>query len=132
MGPYLPDGSAVSGSGGALRGVRRIRYGVLRGRPGHARRGLTEIRALTSAGSFSLLGEQGGRRLRWNPSFSGIPELDAAEPGQDAVLAVSLTEITDRAAFCDLVTRPVAARIPARQEEPEGCLTLVLDGLDQC
>jgi hypothetical protein len=103
------------------------------GSAGRGERGLTDIRALTSAGSFSLLAEQGvGKTTALESLISGIPELDAAEPGQDAVLAVSLTEITDRAAFADLITRPVAARIPAGQEEPEGCLTLVLDGLDQC
>ena len=100
---------------------------------GHGDGGLTGIRALASAGSFSLLGEPGaGKTTALRSIIDGIPELDVAGPGQDAVLVVSLAEITDRAAFRDLITRPVLARIPAGQEEPEGRLTLVLDGLDEC
>ena len=45
---------------------------------------------------------------------------------------VSLAEIADRAAFRDMVTGPVLARIPAGAGESAGCLTLVLDGLDEC
>ena len=104
--------------------------------PGFAGRydgGLTEIRALASAGSFSLLGEPGaGKTTALQSIIDGIPGLDVAEPGQDAVLMLSLAEITDRAAFRDLITRPVLARIPAGHREPEGRLTLVLDGLDEC
>lgn len=75
--------------------------------------GLIEIPALVSAGSFSLLGEPGaGKTTALRSIISGISELDVAVPGQDAVLAVSLAEITDRAAFRDVITRPVLARIP--------------------
>ncbi len=95
--------------------------------------GLIGIRALVSAGSLSLLGEPGaGKTTALRSIISGISKLDVAVPGQDAVLAVPLAEITDRAAFRDVITGPVRARIPAGQEEPEGRLTLVLDGLDEC
>ena len=100
---------------------------------GHGDDGLTAIRALAAEGSFSLLGEPGaGKTTALESIIDGIPELDAAEPGQDAVLVVPLGEIADRPAFHDLVTGPVLARVPAGQGEPEGRLTLVLDGLDEC
>jgi hypothetical protein len=100
---------------------------------GHGDGGLTAIRTLASRGSFSLLGEPGaGKTTALESIIGGIPELDAAEPCQDAVLLVPLGEIADRAAFHDLVTGPVLARVPAGQGEPGGRLTLVLDGLDEC
>ena len=80
--------------------------------------GLTAIRALASRGSFSLLGEPGaGKTTALESIIGGIPELDAAEPGQDAVLVIALGEIADRAAFRELVTGPVLARVPAGQGE---------------
>jgi hypothetical protein len=99
----------------------------------HGDGGLSAIRTLAAEESFSLLGEPGaGKTTALESIISGIPELDAAEPGQDAVLVVPLGEIADRAAFHDLVTGPVLARVPAGQGEPEGRLTLMLDGLDEC
>ena len=95
--------------------------------------GLTATRMLASKGSFSLLGEQGaGKTTALGSIIGGIPRLDVAEPGQEAVLVVSLGEITDWTAFHNVITRPVLARVPAGQEQLEGRLTLVLDGLDEC
>jgi hypothetical protein len=48
----------------------------------HGDGGLTAIRTLAAEGSFSLLGEPGaGKRTALESIISGIPELDAAEPG---------------------------------------------------
>jgi hypothetical protein len=89
---------------------------------GHGDGGLPAIRALASRGSFSLLGEPGaGKTTALKSIIGGIPEPDAAEPGQDAVLVVPLGEIADRSAFRELVTGPVLARVPVgapRLEEP--------------
>jgi len=95
--------------------------------------GLAEIGTLASEGSFCLLGEQGaGKTTALRRIVHGIPELPVAKPGQDAVLTVSLGEVTEWAAFHHLITGPVVARIPAGQEVFTGRLTLVLDGLDEC
>ena len=99
----------------------------------HGDGGLTGIRALACAGSLSLLGEQGaGKTTALRSLIEGISRLDAAGPGQDAVLEVPLAEVTDRAAFREMITGPVLARIPAGAAASAGLLTLVLDGLDQC
>lgn len=93
---------------------------------------LVEVASLASVGSLCLLGEPGaGKSAALQDLVKDIPGLDDAEPGQDAVLFVPLAQIAERAAFRELVAEPVLARVPGAGSAG-GCLTLVLDGLDEC
>jgi hypothetical protein len=105
---------------------------VAPGFPGGADGDLVEVARLESAGSLCLLGEPGaGKSVALQDLVKDIPGLDDAEPGQDAALFVPLAQIAERAAFHELVAEPVLTRVPGTSSA-SGCLTLVLDGLDEC
>lgn len=97
---------------------------------------LIQAATLASAGSLCLLGEPGaGKTTALQALIGDLPAPDDAALGQDATLWVSLAEVTDRAAFHELVARPVLARSPRVQgarRAPTGWTTLVLDGVDEC
>ena len=83
-----------------------------------------------------MLGEPGaGKTTALQILVGDLPDPADATPGQPAALTVSLAEVTDRAAFRELVTRPVLTRAPrasAARRVLGAQTTLVLDGLDEC
>lgn len=100
--------------------------------PGEGGDGLTQVASLASMGSLCLLGEPGaGKSTALRDVVMDIPTLENAEPGRDAAHFVALGEVAERAAFRELVAEPVLARVPSAGPG-SGCLTLVLDGLDEC
>jgi predicted NACHT family NTPase len=97
------------------------------------RSGLVDVADLAGEGSLCLLGAPGaGKTTALRSIVQEIPNVVDAQPSHDAVLAVSLGEITDSGAFLRWVTDPVLARIPAVHAEPHSRLTVLLDGLDEC
>jgi hypothetical protein len=93
---------------------------------------LVEVASLARAGSWCLMGEPGaGKSSALQNLVKDIANLADAEPGQDAVLFVPLGEIAERSAFREWVSEPVLGRVPG-VGSAGGCLTLVLDGLDEC
>jgi hypothetical protein len=92
--------------------------------------GLLRVTDLASAGSFCLLGEPGaGKTTALGTVVRDVPDVASTGPEQDAVLTVSLAEVTDLAAFRERVCAPALARAGA---SGGGRLTVVLDGLDEC
>ena len=96
--------------------------GFVIGQPG----GLVKVEALAADGSFCLLGEPGAGKTTALEAIAGrLPGPDGA--GRGPVVFVPMAEVPEAAVFRERVIVPVIAGISAG-----GCVTLVLDGLEEC
>lgn len=95
--------------------------------------GLMRVADLESERSFCLLGEPGaGKTTALRSIVQGIPSVDDAEAGQDAVLWVPMGEVADSGIFREQIALPVRNHVSKAEAACSGGLTVVLDGLDEC